>query len=180
MFVSTLVALDFTLSPPVEREKSLLMTDSDNTTCLALVDTELFRSGGAASFWSPRPKEECWMPGLSMSLDLEEKANASKIITITGHDLVCSVSHFEVDMLETEGTGCGIAGVYSICKWHDAIENDGLVTCAADCACVGSACQHLNIYFPRLPGVLWDICEIRISDKLYQDIDPTTVSGSGG
>ena len=84
-----------------------------------------------------------------MTIDVKETANTSTIVTVTLHNLLCTVSHFQVGMLETKGSGCGIAGVYVVCKWHDAIENDGLVTFVADCAYEGSACQHLNIYFPK-------------------------------
>lgn len=151
----------YVLSPPVKKEMSVRLNDADNGTCLALAHTPLYRFDASEHRWLPHPLDNCWMSGLVIEKCVPDAIKTSFSLTITGHHLVCSMSHFWVGVRNTKWSGCALAGKFNMCKWREAIESGGLTTCEAACRCDGDDCNHVIIHFPKLHEE-WQLCEINI------------------
>ena len=155
-YIGVLVLSHPVLDPPVEKEVSVRLTDANNETCMALRDTDYYTFDATACQWLPQAQHECWMPGLVIKKCVPDKLK-SFTVTITGHHLECSYSHFTVRMRYTKSSECEFTGKY--CKWSGAVESGGLTTCVAVCLCEGDDCGHVTIHIPKLYAE-WEICEI--------------------
>ena len=146
--------------PHVKAEIAALLDDSDHETCLSLGDTDIYTFD--AGRWVPPPRDTCWFPGLVIKQSVPDTKATSFIVTITGHHIICSKSHFIVSMRYKKNPGCELAGAYRECDWHDAVQSGGLSSCVASCLCEGDDCKFVTIEIPRLYES-WKICEIDIT-----------------
>ena len=151
----------YALDPPVETEMSVCLNDADNETCLALTDANRYTFD--VSDWFPRPENKCWFPGLVINKCVPDSIKTSFTVTITGHHLVCSTSHFRVTMRPTKWSGCLLTGLYRTCQWRAVtVGSGGLTTCVAECRCEGDDCKRMTVHIPKLYED-WKICEININ-----------------
>ncbi|KAK2156951.1 hypothetical protein NP493_1913g00009 [Ridgeia piscesae] len=151
----------YALEPPVKKEVSVLLNDADNGTCLALAETPHYKFDASDSHWLPHPRQDCWMSGLVIQRCVPDRMKTSFTLTITGHHLSCSTSHFKVGVRKTKWSGCALAGKFIMCKWGEAVMSGGLTTCKAACRCDGDDCKHVIVHFPQLYEE-WRICEINM------------------
>ena len=143
-------------------ELSDLLTDADNDTCLSVADVDLYAVDPSSSRWQPSPQHVCWLPGLRIDLGVSDSAATSFTVSVTGHHLTCSTSHFKVAMLQTRWRSeYDLAGEYRTCTWTDAVQSGQLTTCVAACRCDGNDCSHVIVHFPQKYQE-WKICEIDI------------------
>ena len=149
------------LDPSALMETSVRLNDADNETCLALTDADFYTFDASSSRWFPKPKNKCWLPGLVIRKSVPSTTKTSFTVTITGHHLTCSTSHFKVAMRQTKRPACKLAGEYRICKWTGAVQSGGLTTCVAACRCEGDDCRHVTIHIPHV-NEEWELCEIDI------------------
>ena len=150
------------MDPPVTTELSDLLTDADNTTCLSVADVDLYTVDTSSSRWLPPPQHVCWLPGLRIDLVVYDVTATSFTVTVTGHHLTCSTSHFKVAMRQTRWwSACESAGEYRTCTWSDAVQTGQLTTCVAACRCDGDDCSHVTILIPKKYKE-WKICEIDV------------------
>ena len=149
------------LDPPVKPEVSARLTDSNNETCLALADTDIYTFDESSGRWFPEPQHKCWLTGLVIKRCVPDTIKTSLTVTITGHHFTCSTSHFKVAMRQRKWPACDLAGLYRTCTWSAAIESGGLTTCVAACRCDGDDCKHVTIHIPESYED-WQICEINI------------------
>ena len=152
----------YVLDPPMKTDMSIRLNDADNETCLALSDMDFYKSDARKERWFPRPQNKCFLPGLVIKRCVPAKMKTSFTVTITGHHLECSTTHFKVALRQTKWSSCHLAGLYRICKWSGAVDAGGLTTCVAACRCDGDDCKHLTIHIPKLYED-WHICEININ-----------------
>ena len=147
----------------VEPEMSVRLKDSDNRTCVALADTDRYTFLANSGVWFPHPKNACWLSGLVIKRCVPDAIKTSFTLTITGHHLTCSTSHFKVQMQQqSKPSACHLAGKYRTCKWSGAADETGaLTTCVAECQCQGDDCKQLVVHIPKLYED-WKICEINI------------------
>ena len=145
--------------PPVKKDMSARLIDRDDKTCMPLGDTDVYTFD--AGRWVPKPRDKCWFPGLVIKHLLPDTDATSFNVTITGHHITCSKSHFLVSMRYKNNPGCELAGAYRACDWHDAVQSGGLTKCALSCLCEGEDCKDVTIEIPRLYEN-WQICEIAI------------------
>ena len=146
--------------PHVKTEIAELLYDGDNETCLSLGYTLVYTFD--AGRWVPLPKDKCWFPGIVIKHLVPDANTTSFNVTVTGHHITCSKSHFLVSMRYKNNPGCELAGAYRACNWHDDVQSGGLTTCALSCHCEGEDCKDVTIEIPRLYEN-WQICEIDIT-----------------
>ena len=142
-------------------ETSVRLHDADNETCVALADVHHYTLDPTSGLRSPQPQYNCFLPGLTIRKSVPDGVNTSFTVTITGHHLVCSTSHFAVAMRQKKRSACELAGDYRRCVWRDAVGSATLTTCVAECRCVGDDCSHVTIRIPKVYRT-WQICEISI------------------
>ncbi|KAI0234890.1 hypothetical protein LSAT2_014709, partial [Lamellibrachia satsuma] len=125
------VSEQFVLNPPVTTEMSVRLNDANNETCLALTDADYYSFDAGASYWTPEPQTQCWLPGLIIKRCVPDRIKTSFTVAITGHRLICSTSYFQVTVQQTTLPDCDIAGRYIDCEWGVAVESGALTTCVA-------------------------------------------------
>ena len=149
------------LDPPA-MDKSILLNDRNNATCLVLAQTDMYTSAGTGR-WTPQPQTKCVHRGLTITSRVVDTTKTSFTVTITGRHLVCSDSHWKVAMRQTKWPQCETAGRYRTCKLTRATgSGDGeLTSCVATCKCDGKDCKHVTVHIPMRQDS-WEICEIDI------------------
>ena len=161
MFSCVVVAPESVLDPPA-MDKSILLHDYNNATCLVLAQTDMYTSADTGR-WTPEPQTKCVHRGLTITSRVVDTTKTSFTVTITGRHLVCSGSHWKVAMRQTEGPSCETAGLYRTCKLTTATgsEYGELTSCVAQCKCDGTDCKHVTVHIPYRQDN-WEICEIDI------------------
>ena len=124
------------LDPPVRKEASMRLIDANNDTCLILDDTEMFAFSPLMGQWLPHPHNACWRSGLVIKHRVTTYIKTSFKMRITGHRLVCDMSHLKVMTSNFDVSGCGlVSGNYQMCKLSGVTkpEPGSLTTCIAAC-----------------------------------------------
>ena len=161
MFLCVVASSQPVLDPPA-MEKSILLNDHNNATCLVLAQTDMYTSAHSGR-WTPQPQTRCFRRGLTIRSRVVDTTKTSFTVTITGRHLVCSDPHVKVAMRLTEWPQCEIAGRYRSCKMTGATApgDGGLTACVAKCTCDGEDCRHVTVYIPNRQEH-WEICDIDI------------------
>ena len=152
------------LDPPNTKEASMSLVDTNPDTCLNLEDIEMYVFSPAQSQWLPRPQNACWRSGLVIKHRVPDNIHASFTVRISGHRLVCSMSHLKVMTRQTELSDCGlVSGNYDICKLSGVTEQDpgNLSTCVAACQYKKKQTKYVTIEIPNKHED-WKMCEIII------------------
>ena len=136
------------------------LNDAITDTCLSLASTDMYTFSALSGGWSPPPQDICWFEGLVIQAQVPDQLMASFTVRITGHGLVCDISHFEVMVRLTNGSLCPLAGEYTTCPMS-SVDHGGLTTCLAKCLCDGKDCKHATIHIPEMHEN-WKICEITV------------------
>ena len=154
------------LDPPVRKEASMSLIDANNDTCLILEDTEMYAFSPSMGQWLPRPQNACWRSGLVIKHRVPDTINTSFKIRITGHRLVCAMSHLKVMTINSEVSGCGlVSGNYQMCKLSGVTipEPGSLTTCAAACQYTENKTKYIIIEIPnKVDG--WTLCDLSIKE----------------
>ena len=158
------VAIHPVLDPPASVERSMLLYDKNNATCLILDETDMYVFSATTGRWAPEPQWKCFQDGLVIKMNVPEAIKMSFSVAITGRNIVCSQPHIEVLVRKTAWSQCEIDGRYLICQLGTATgpENGGLTSCVAKCTCDGEDCEHVYVQIPNVQEQ-WEICEIDIN-----------------
>ena len=114
--------------------------------------------------WLPQPKNRCWRSGLVIKSRVPDNINASFTINITGHRLVCSMSHLKIMTRYKDLSNCGlVSGNYHICKLTGDNKSDpgSLTTCVAECQFTKNKTKYVIVEIPNKHEG-WKLCEISI------------------
>ena len=142
-------------------QERFLLKDNNNDTCISLSQTDMFTFSPGDRRWTPQPRATCWLTGLTISERVPQSIKTSFSVSITGRGLVCSKSHMKVMIRHTTWPSCHLAGLYKVCEISEAGQTSGLITCTANCKCVGSDCEYLIINI-RNKHDDWKLCEIHV------------------
>ena len=161
---SFLIVLPFpalpSLVPPVNMAVMRRLNDANTDTCLSLASTDMYKFSALSSGWIPDPQEVCWFQGLVIQTHVPDHLVASFTVRITGHGLVCDISHIEVMVQLTKSPLCPVAGEYTTCTLG-GVDQGGLTTCVAKCLCDGKDCRNATINIPEVHED-GEICEITV------------------
>ncbi len=150
------------MDPPAKPVVTSHLNDGNNETCMALGDTDHYTFDAVSGRWSPPPRNKWLLPGLLIARCVQDMIRRSLTVTVTGHHLTCSKSHFKVAMLQTRWRSeYDLAGEYRTCTWTDAVQSGQLTTCIAECRCDGDDCSHVIVHIPQKYQE-WKICELDI------------------
>ncbi|KAK2160933.1 hypothetical protein NP493_1617g00052 [Ridgeia piscesae] len=135
------------------RKRQLVwLTQTQTPSCLNLEDIEMYAFSPAQSQWLPRPQNACWRSGLVIKHRVPDNIHASFTVRISGHRLVCTMSHLKVMTRRTELSDCGlVSGNYNICKLSGVTEQDpgNLSTCVAACKYKKNKTKYVIIEIPN-------------------------------
>ena len=152
------------LDPPVTKDVSIRLIDANNDTCLILEDTDMYTFSSSMGQWLPQPKNECWRSGLVIKSRVPGNISTSFAVRITGHRLVCSMSHLKIMTRHTDLSNCGlVSGNYHMCKLTGDTKPDpgSLTTCVAECQFTKNKTKYVIVEIPNKHEG-WKLCEISI------------------
>ena len=131
-------------------EVSLSLVDATNDTCLILDDVDVYIFLSSMSQWLPQPQNECWRSGLVIKDRVPGNIHGSFTVRITGHRLVCSMSHLKVMTRSTELSDCGLVSG-SVCKLSGVTGSalGSLTTCVAACEHKENKSKYITIEIPK-------------------------------
>ena len=136
------------------------LDDTNTDTCLSLASTDMYTFSALSGGWSPQPQDSCWFDGLVIQTQVPDQLKASFTVRITGHGLVCDISHIELVVQLTKSPLCSAAGEYTTCTLS-GVDHGGLTTCMAKCLCDGKDCKLATIHIQEMHED-WKICEITV------------------
>ena len=152
------------LDPPVTRDVSIRLIDANNDTCLIMKDTDMYTFSSSMGQWLPQPRNACWRSGLVIKSRVPDNIYASFTVKITGHRLVCSMSHLKIMTRHTDLSNCGlVSGSYHICKLSGdtGLNPASLTTCVAECQFTKNKTKYVIVEIPNKHEG-WKLCEISI------------------
>ena len=150
------------MDPPVSNAVSMTLVDANNDTFLVLEDVAMYAFSSSMSQWLPQPQNECWRSGLVIKHHVPRHIHASFTVRITGHRLVCSISHLKVMTRSTELSDCGLVSG-SVCKLSGVSESEpgSLTTCVAVCQYKERKTKFVTVEIPNKHEG-WKLCELSI------------------
>ena len=140
----------------------MTLVDTNYDTCLVLEDVEMYTFSSSMSQWLPQPQNECWKSGLVIKHRVPGNIHASFTVRVTGHRLVCSISHLKIMTRSTELSDCGLVSG-NICKLSEVSQSEpgSLTTCVAACHYKSEKSNYVTIEIPRRHNG-WKLCELSI------------------
>ena len=140
----------------------MTLVDANNDTCLVLEDVSMYAFSPSMSQWLPQPQNECWRSGLVIKHRVPGNIHASFTVRITGHRLVCFMSHLKVMTRSTELSDCGLVSG-NVCKLSGVRESEpgGMTACVAACQYKENKTKFVTVEVPNKHEG-WKLCELSI------------------